>query len=122
VYRNTVCGFGELVTCQVILHLAPFEKKENWNREKPTSLVSDTIAEMEWWDAFKADDGPKRSVPLQKPMTPVPQFSPIEEDKLGETVSENPPNAVIRRGPKIGRNDPCPCGSGRKYKKCCLGK
>jgi uncharacterized protein YecA (UPF0149 family) len=55
-------------------------------------------------------------------MTPVPQFSPIEEDKLGETVSENPPNAVIRRGPKIGRNDPCPCGSGRKYKKCCLGK
>jgi uncharacterized protein len=24
--------------------------------------------------------------------------------------------------PKIGRNSPCPCGSGRKYKKCCLGK
>jgi uncharacterized protein len=23
---------------------------------------------------------------------------------------------------KTGRNDPCPCGSGRKYKKCCLGK
>ncbi len=27
-----------------------------------------------------------------------------------------------RRGEKIGRNDPCPCGSGKKYKKCCLGK
>jgi uncharacterized protein len=27
-----------------------------------------------------------------------------------------------RTDPKIGRNDPCPCGSGRKYKKCCLGK
>lgn len=26
---------------------------------------------------------------------------------------------VIRGGPKIGRNDPCPCGSGRKFKKCC---
>jgi SEC-C motif domain protein len=24
--------------------------------------------------------------------------------------------------PKIGRNDPCPCGSGKKYKQCCLGK
>jgi uncharacterized protein YecA (UPF0149 family) len=24
------------------------------------------------------------------------------------------------RPPKIGRNDPCPCGSGEKYKKCCL--
>lgn len=25
----------------------------------------------------------------------------------------------IRRGPKIGRNEPCPCGSGRKHKRCC---
>lgn len=29
---------------------------------------------------------------------------------------------VVRIGPKIGRNDPCFCGSGKKYKKCCLGK
>ena len=29
---------------------------------------------------------------------------------------------VVRQGPKVGRNDPCPCGSGKKYKKCCLGK
>ena len=28
---------------------------------------------------------------------------------------------VRRVQPKIGRNDPCPCGSGKKYKKCCLG-
>lgn len=27
-----------------------------------------------------------------------------------------------RRGARIGRNDPCPCGSGKKYKKCCLAK
>lgn len=26
---------------------------------------------------------------------------------------------VVRTGDKTGRNDPCPCGSGRKYKKCC---
>ena len=26
---------------------------------------------------------------------------------------------VVRAGSKIGRNDPCPCGSGKKYKKCC---
>ena len=31
--------------------------------------------------------------------------------------------AARQRGtPKVGRNDPCPCGSGKKYKKCCLGK
>ena len=31
------------------------------------------------------------------------------------------PQDIIRREgvPKIGRNDPCPCGSGRKYKRCC---
>ena len=29
------------------------------------------------------------------------------------------PNAPIRKGKKIGRNDPCPCGSGKKYKHCC---
>ncbi len=29
---------------------------------------------------------------------------------------------VVRSGPKVGRNDPCPCGSGKKYKKCCLQK
>jgi uncharacterized protein YecA (UPF0149 family) len=27
----------------------------------------------------------------------------------------------VRTVPKVGRNDPCPCGSGKKYKKCCLG-
>jgi uncharacterized protein YecA (UPF0149 family) len=28
----------------------------------------------------------------------------------------------LRSGSKIGRNDTCPCGSGKKYKKCCLNK
>ncbi len=29
------------------------------------------------------------------------------------------PKTVVRDEPKVGRNDPCPCGSGKKYKKCC---
>lgn len=29
------------------------------------------------------------------------------------------PATVVRESPKVGRNDPCPCGSGKKYKKCC---
>lgn len=32
---------------------------------------------------------------------------------------ETQPKTVRREAPKIGRNDPCPCGSGKKYKKCC---
>ena len=35
-----------------------------------------------------------------------------------ETNEEARP-APVQRGPKIGRNDPCPCGSGKKYKHCC---
>ncbi|ULQ58737.1 YchJ family protein [Brucepastera parasyntrophica] len=29
---------------------------------------------------------------------------------------------IVRASPKVGRNDPCPCGSGKKYKQCCLSK
>ncbi len=40
----------------------------------------------------------------------------IEEDP----EEQRPPSATIRHtGPLVGRNDPCPCGSGRKFKKCC---
>jgi len=31
-----------------------------------------------------------------------------------------PPMTFIRDHAKVGRNDPCPCGSGKKYKKCCI--
>ncbi len=35
---------------------------------------------------------------------------------------DTPATATIKReAAKVGRNDPCPCGSGRKYKKCCGG-
>jgi SEC-C motif-containing protein len=34
----------------------------------------------------------------------------------GEMIKQRP---VVRDHPKVGRNDPCPCGSGRKFKKCC---
>ena len=30
-----------------------------------------------------------------------------------------PVKTIVRDGEKVGRNDPCPCGSGKKYKKCC---
>ncbi len=36
--------------------------------------------------------------------------------------AHNPLSSIKSHGRKPGRNDPCPCGSGRKYKKCCLGK
>jgi hypothetical protein len=40
------------------------------------------------------------------------------KEAFGEAASGKP-KPVKRPGSRIGRNDPCPCGSGRKYKKCC---
>ena len=39
--------------------------------------------------------------------------SPFASKRQGENVT------VVRTAPKVGRNDPCPCGSGKKYKHCC---
>ncbi|WP_144111303.1 UPF0149 family protein [Paraburkholderia sp. BCC1886] len=36
-----------------------------------------------------------------------------------EEVDEQMPGTIERADPKVGRNDPCPCGSGKKFKKCC---
>ena len=102
--------------------LVPFGKKDNWQRVKLSSLVSDAVTEMSWWAAFNADERPKRSVLPPEPIAPAPPFHSIEPDEPEDAAPEFDPGAGIRRGPKIGRNDPCPCGSGKKYKKCCLRK
>ncbi len=39
--------------------------------------------------------------------------------QTGGGSSENRPTGTIVKGKKVGRNDPCPCGSGKKYKNCC---
>jgi uncharacterized protein len=64
------------------------------------TLFGDTIEELSWWYCFNRERERSRDVPrppLQ--LLTAPAVSP-------------------RR--KIGRNDPCPCGSGKKFKKCCL--
>ena len=44
-----------------------------------------------------------------------------DEDDAEDLLDE-PGVTYVRPAPKIGRNDPCPCGSGKKYKRCCLPK
>ncbi len=56
-------------------------------------LINDVITEMEWWACFHPDTNVKQN------LAPAIEYA-------------NPS--------KVGRNDPCPCGSGKKYKKCCL--
>ena len=42
-----------------------------------------------------------------------------QEMVMGPAEEAAEPRRPVIRGPKIGRNEPCPCGSGKKYKKCC---
>lgn len=43
----------------------------------------------------------------------------FDEEKRKDLYREAKKMNTIVKGKKIGRNDPCPCGSGKKYKKCC---
>lgn len=50
----------------------------------------------------------------------LPQWDAIfTKDEQKALYLEEKKSGTIVKGPKIGRNDPCPCGSGKKYKKCC---
>lgn len=49
----------------------------------------------------------------------IPELD-VESDILWDLT--HPQKPYIRKRPKIGANEPCPCGSGKKFKKCCRGK
>ena len=50
----------------------------------------------------------------------LPQWDEIfTKERQKELYLEQKKSGTIIKGAKIGRNDPCPCGSGKKYKKCC---
>ncbi len=50
----------------------------------------------------------------------LPQWDGIfSEEKRKEIQKDYKESRIVRNEEKIGRNDPCPCGSGKKYKKCC---
>jgi preprotein translocase subunit SecA len=48
-----------------------------------------------------------------------PNGSPKESDMVSEAAAAVEKAKPVRSGPKVGRNDPCPCRSGKKYKHCC---
>ena len=50
----------------------------------------------------------------------LPQWKSIlSDDKIAEITKAYKKSKIVVKGDRIGRNDPCPCGSGKKYKKCC---
>lgn len=71
------------------------------SRERCRGLIDDVVAEMGWWHCFNL-----KKMPGKKPAGPL-------------DAAARSHDAVEPAKPKISRNAPCPCGSGKKYKKCC---
>ena len=77
-------------------------------------------------DAFEEMIGSIRLDTVRKILTVIPAQK-VERKEVAKVTSEGfvggkpapKKPTTIRAGAKVGRNDPCPCGSGKKYKKCC---
>jgi len=65
---------------------------------------------------LKEQAPPAGSPPPARAPQPQPAMAMAGADGDGEYAIDLP---VRRSGPKVGRNEPCPCGSGKKYKNCC---
>ena len=75
-----------------------------------------TVAPLETLPTYApAPEFVPNSAQSTQPAEPEPQPEP-------EIVHNSAQQTFRRDTPKIGRNEACPCGSGRKYKHCCLGK
>lgn len=77
----------------------------------PPTGIEDTIEELQSWAAFQ--ERPAESPRKQAVPRPHSRVVPASQDL--KQVKEP---AMAKRS-HIGRNDPCPCGSGKKFKKCC---
>ncbi|MDM8560711.1 DUF1186 domain-containing protein [Candidatus Parabeggiatoa sp. HSG14] len=110
------------------------------NLVKNNRLVEDVIAEMETWACFQSRQPEAKVVMEELKSDEDHKFTDVAL-KTDDTISdmqdlvylEQPKNlnkqkkakptphySESRTEPKVGRNKPCPCGSGKKYKKCCL--
>jgi hypothetical protein len=97
-----------------------------YSQDKHIDLIRETF-ESKDVDIFFAGDLEDIEIKLglrEKRESEKPSMFSFLKDYENELESEsiNTPSPLIKTNPKIGRNDPCPCGSGKKYKKCCLNK
>jgi hypothetical protein len=84
----------------------------------------DVAKESEWWECFsneEPDFEPGFESMIEDDQAIDPDFllpEDLEPPPYREPVVDLPPQPYVAP-PKTGRNEPCPCGSGKKYKKCC---
>ncbi len=72
----------------------PLDRRREELRARGRSYLRAPQTEIGWWAGYH-----------EEPPRPTQRVAPAA-------------STTVRDAPKVGRNDPCPCGSGRKYKKC----
>lgn len=100
----------------------PFVEDSDSPRMSWTRLVvhsheagaSPDLASVEF-SAFYLGDDSTEQVLMEKS-----EFRRVNGEWFYTRVLRSGPAPHKAAGPKVGRNDPCPCGSGKKYKQCCL--
>ncbi len=80
----------------------------------PRSNYRETAAVHEDAGGYGVAENVSRTAAAVEPLQPISQSA-----GEGGEVPEAKVKTIVREAPKVGRNDPCPCGSGKKYKKCC---
>lgn len=93
--------------------------------ENHTALLSMMVAVANWDSTLAEHEDPSRLEEGLPQLLNAVNEGVAQVHLLAQILEENRLRAEeecqpVIRGIKIGRNDPCPCGSGRKYKKCCL--
>lgn len=90
------------------------------------TIMEERIPEYDEWKeavAQRQAEAEERKGSFFKELTWNAQDEDADHQTSGNTMQNNhKAHTIFRNAPKIGRNEPCPCGSGKKYKKCCLGK
>jgi SEC-C motif-containing protein len=95
-----------------------WSEKSEWLGLKILSVTKGTAADTEGTVEFEAAYTRNG---LRDTHHETAQFKKIDGQWLYDD-GEVAPVTIVRSGPKIGRNEPCPCGSGKKYKHCCGAK
>ncbi len=86
-----------------------------WRMEQMNEdFVSNTLVET----SARHDDASSAGTNQQQSEMSQEQSEAIDRSGGGQQAIET----IRNRDDKVGRNDPCPCGSGKKYKSCCLRK
>ncbi len=81
-------------------------------------LIEDTVREMQWWHCFKPESSGQSAGVRWAPEPSLPD----ESEEWDRRFPDDEAAAPVHAEREPGRNDPCPCGSGKKYKRCCARK